>query len=293
MTTQAQVPLLSDPAWSLDRDLRRAAADLGEREVRFLVQRYYAMQDDRKRTAQQRDAAADAEEPNLIMRRLFNDNSRMEKNIRYALTRWGQDDPRCQWANTIPGIGPVLAAGLVAHTHMEHCPTVGHLWAFAGLDPTKVWGKGQKRPFNANLKVLCWKIGESFVKVKNKDNDIYGHIYADRRAWEGERNVQGAYAEQAAAMVVKVPKHAQVETYKKGLLPDSHLHSRAKRYATKLFLAHWHHVCHVIEFGTPPPFPYILTHSPLGEHVHYLAPPNWPMVNAAPGYPVQGDNQSK
>lgn len=270
----------ADPAWSLDRDLRKAAQVLGDAEVRYLVDSYYAAQDFRKQNASRRDAAAAAGEPNMIMNRLFADAERLEKNIRYALDKWGSGDQRVRWARSIDGIGPVIAAGLAAHTHIDHCPTVGHLWAYAGLDPTRVWGgKGHKRPHNAGLKTLCWKAGESFVKVSNKDTDVYGKVYRVRREREGVLNEEGRFAEQAAAMLKAVPHHKQKETYAKGKLPDSHLHSRAKRYAVKLFLAHWHHVCYEIAYGTKPPFPYILEHPGVdGQHVHYIAPPNWPMA---------------
>ena len=33
-----------------------------------------------------------------------------------------------------------------------------------------------------DLKELCWKIGESFVKVKGNPADIYGKIYEERKA---------------------------------------------------------------------------------------------------------------
>ena len=54
--------------------------------------------------------------------------------------------------------------------------------ASAGLDPTVTWGKGERRPWNAELKVLCWKLGDSFVKVSNKEGALYGRIYRERKA---------------------------------------------------------------------------------------------------------------
>ena len=59
-----------------------------------------------------------------------------------------------------------------------------------------------------------------------------------------------------------------------GKLPPAQLHARAKRYAVKLFLAHWQHVAWEIRFGEAPPKPYALTQL---QHAHYIAPPNWPM----------------
>ena len=131
------------------------------------------------------------------------------------------------------------------------------------------------RPWNAKLKTLCWKIGESFVKVSNHPDDIYGHIYAERKLQEQDRSLQGDYKDQADAKAAKVGKGTEAyKAYSIGQLPPAHLHARAERYATKLFLAHWHHVAYASHFGKPPPKPYVIEHM---GHAHYIAPPNWPM----------------
>ena len=56
---------------------------------------------------------------------------------------------KVRWARSIYGIWPVLAAGLLAHIDIEQAPTVGHIWSFAGLDPTKKWQPKTTRPWNA------------------------------------------------------------------------------------------------------------------------------------------------
>jgi hypothetical protein len=44
---------------------------------------------------------------------------------------------------------------LLARIDIVKAPTAGHIWRYAGLDPTVRWNKGEKRPWNAGLKVLC------------------------------------------------------------------------------------------------------------------------------------------
>ena len=128
-----------------------------------------------------------------------------------------------------------------------------------------------KRPWNAKFKTLCWKIGESFVKVSNNPNDIYGKLYVQRRALEGTNSKAGRYKSQAAAILAKVPDHAQKAIYATGELPDGHLHSRAKRWTVKLFLSHWWEVAYTNQHGVAPPFqPYPIDH--LG-HVHKIEKP--------------------
>ena len=203
--------------------------------------------------------------------------------------------------NSICGIGPVISAGLLAHIDMApwkcvkpkdrctaHAPcsdecrtlkieTVGQVWRFAGLDPTVKWEKRTKRPFNAQLKRLCWLIGESFVKMQSREGDVYGKLYAERKALEETRNAEGAFADQAAKSLTEKSwqrETATKEHYLAGRLPPARIHLRAQRWAVKLFLAHYHHVAYETHWGTPPPKPYVI--SILG-HAHEIKVPNWPL----------------
>ena len=70
----------------------------------------------------------------------------------------------------------------------EAIQTVGHIWRFAELDPTQTWEEGQRRPWNASLKTLSWKIGESFVRRSRDEDATYGRFYRERKQLEIERN---------------------------------------------------------------------------------------------------------
>lgn len=261
----------------LRKDVREAAASLGEREARFLVDAFYLIQGHRIEAQNQLRALTESEEPNDVLAWLFDQHSTLEKDIARALVPYTDAHVVGQWSKTITGIGPVLAAGLLAHIDITRAPTVGHIWRFAGLDPTVKWGKGEKRPWNAALKVICWKIGESFVKVASRPSDVYGKVYVERKALEEERNDTGVFAEQAATALVEKKYAKTTEAYKAyadGRLPQARIHARAKRYAVKLFLAHYHAVAYEVHFEEPAPKPYIIAH---GGHTHFIAPPNWPM----------------
>ena len=159
----------------------------------------------------------------------------------------------------------------------EHCgrkriETVGHIWGFAGLDPTVTWGKGEKRPWNASLKTLCWKIGESFVKVSGNPKAFYGTVYKQRKELETARNERGEYADQAKAMLERkrFGKDTQARAhYEAGRLPPAHIHARAKRYAVKLFLAHYFEVGYTLATGHAPPMPYPIA---IQGHAHKIDP---------------------
>jgi LAGLIDADG-like domain/Transposase IS116/IS110/IS902 family len=123
----------------------------------------------------------------------------------------------------------------------------------------------------------CWKLGDSFVKQKGRESDVYGKVYAERKAWELERNERGLYAAQAAASLAekRITDKDLKATYEAGKLPLGRIELRARRYAVKLFLSHFHWVSYQAHFGTPPPKPFVIER--LG-HAHFIAPPNWPLA---------------
>ena len=164
------------------------------------------------------------------------------------------------------GIGPVISAGLLAHIDIEKAPTVGHIWRFAGLDPTVKWEKGKKRPWNAGLKTLCWKAGQSFMKLSGREDCYYGGVYRERKAYEIVRNDRGDNTTLAVQLVLKVGKTTEAHKHlSTGKLPPGQIDARARRYAVKLFLSHLHAEWYRRHFHKEPPLPYPIAH--LG-HTH-------------------------
>lgn len=252
----------------LTRDMKDAASTMTRDQARYLCDAYLAMQAKRKAASQQicaMDKRKDGE-PHKVLDWIKDNTLSLEKQILSALKAYAESDHMGRWALNVCGIGPVIAAGLIAHIDITQAPTVGHIWAFAGLDPTKVWNKKEKRPWNAKLKVLCFYAGECFIKVNGNPNDVYGKLYDQRKAYEKAKNESGEYAEMAKKRVESIPNHAQAKTYKKGKLPDGHIHSRCRRYAVKQFLADWHAEAYRHHYGKEPPLPYpiaILGHAHL------------------------------
>ncbi len=169
------------------------------------------------------------------------------------------------------------------------------------------------RPWNAKLKTLCWKIGESFTKVINREDGFYGRLYLERKILEWNKNLNGEYADQCDATLEnkKIGKDTEAYTWYSGqwrvpegteyhgesmevlqnmlvspdststkeqnavnvkMLPPAHIHSRAKRWAVKMFLSHWWYVGYVNKYGKEPKPPYAIAHL---EHVHFVPPPNF------------------
>lgn len=299
-----------DPVSRLSKDLAKAALSLGIGEVRFLVDYYYSIQEYRKASGNQIKALSKSAEPHAVILWLGGQMDTLEQQIKRALDKWTDGQKLGQWCKSITGLGPVITAGLISNIDITKAPTVGHIWRFAGADPTVTWGKGEKRPWNARLKVLRWKLGESFVKVSNHPDDFYGKLWRERKEREWVKNRAGDFAEQARRQLAEkrigkdtdaylwmsgsmtseslkkweqTPSAGRVGLVKKlagqpgcgvEMLCPEHIHLRSTRWAQKLFLSHYQFVAYNLHYGCDPPKPYVI--SILG-HADEIRPPNWPM----------------
>lgn len=267
-----------DPVSRLSRDIAAASTTLSADEARFLVDAYYTMQEDRIRASNQIHALSESGEPHRVLQWLFDQTETLEKQIKRSLGKYSEFDPLGRWALSICGIGPVIAAGLLAHIDIEKAETAGAIWRFAGLDPTQTWEKGQKRPWNGALRTLSWKIGQSFMKVQGRDNDSYGRLYKERKEYELARNEAGELKNQAEEKLAKFNIGKTTDAYawySVGKLPPAHIDARARRWVVKVFLAHYHEVAYFLHYNRLPPNPYPIAH--LG-HVHRIEVPNMDRV---------------
>jgi hypothetical protein len=261
-----------DPISRLKRDQKVAATTLGQLEARYLVDTYYQMQRNRITADNQIRAASTSEEPHSILMWYSSNSHALEDQIKSALKVFAESHPAGRWAMEQKGIGPVIASGFLSRLELR--PTVGAWWRFCGMDPTSVWNKGQKRPWNAHLKRLCFITGDCFMKVSNLDDAYYGHIYRKRKELEVYRNEKLMFAEEAQKTLAakKFGDNPTRKIYEKGMLPPGRINLRAQRYAVKLFLSHLHEIWYVAENGTKPPLPYAIAY--LGHPVESYIPPN-------------------
>jgi hypothetical protein len=95
--------------------------------------------------------------------------------------------------------------------------------------------------------------------VSGNEDAVYGKVYTKRKLSEIEKNDALEFSDQAATALTKKRIGKDTEAYKhyiKGKLPPAHIHARAKRYAVKLFLSHYHETAYIMQFGEKPPLPY-------------------------------------
>jgi hypothetical protein len=114
-------------------------------EARILVDLYYAMQEYRKGFDNQVGAierGADQATTHVSADFIGTQIDVLESNAKLFLEVFASSHPMWGWFKAVHGIGPVLAAGLIAHFGSRALPpTVGHWWRFAGLDPSQRWLK--------------------------------------------------------------------------------------------------------------------------------------------------------
>lgn len=265
------------PVQQLSRDLKKAAKTMSLTEIRYLVDGYYMLQEYRKAAGNQVRALEETKEPHEILTWLYQQSDKLEAQIKRALDSWTDDRLLGQWLKSITGIGPVIASGLMANIDVKIAVTASHLYSYCGYDPTTKWEKGQKRPWNADLKRLCFIIGDSFIKQSGRENSHYGHLYFERKEIEQKHNEAGHFAEQAKRILTEKNFRRDTEAkkwYGDGKLPPGHIHMRAQRWMTKIFLDHYVQVGRAVE-GLSVPVPYPIAH--LEGHVHRMPIPNWPM----------------
>lgn len=128
-------------------------------------------------------------------------------------------------------------------------------------------------PYNATLKKQLWKVGESFVKVSNKPDSLYGRLYKEKLAKEIALNSELAFKDQAKEILAtKNWSDKSSDTYQSylaGKLPLSHLIARAKRWTVKIFVSHLFEEMYRDKYHAVPPKFYTLEFK---NHVHYIEP---------------------
>lgn len=263
------------PVGVLSRDAKKAIIGeiSGTLEARYLVNMYQQIQRDRIRTQLRVASLKKAGSPHLIFEYYLEQYRILERNAAKVLVGWAKTQPQWEWLIGIRGIGPVIAACLIAYVRPEYCKSAGSIWRYAGIDVGPMDERATTK-FSRDFKRLCWLIGQSFIRTKS-DDSFYYHLYLKRKAYEQEKNERGEYAEQAANILKQFNYDSATTAYafyKNGMLPPMHIHNRATRYAVKIFLSHLAQVTYEMTYNEPQPTPYAMA---ILGHKDYIAPPNY------------------
>jgi hypothetical protein len=255
-----------ETATLLRADAKAAVARLAENPsegltiVRYLVESYYDQQQFRISSAHRARMTEKAGASAQLLSWLAKRDEDTEKALVALLDQYTQLETTGMgmWARKFVGVGPIISAGLLATINMDIATTPSKIWRFYGLDPTVVWKKGEKRPWSALGKQIAFKLGDSFMKFHNRDDCVFGQLYAQRKAVEVQRNENGMNAETARRTLEdkKFRNPEMRKIYAAGMLPPGRIELRARRWAVKIFLREWWAEAYRRKFKKEPPPPY-------------------------------------
>ena len=167
----------------------------------------------------------------------------------------------------IKGISTVLGANLLKwlgycdqrdENGEDRCPHVSSLWRWCGLDVVN--GKAPKRKtgekihYNPKLRVLCWKIADSFVKQRTHP---YRDIYDKEKEVQNRREYDKGYL---------LNKYGGSYEHDDIHITKGHAENRARRKMVKIFLERYWIKARTLK-NLPISKPYVI--SKLG-HKHYV-----------------------
>ena len=219
-----------------------------KKEITYLINHYYRLQEHRIAFAGQIRALKEAKLPTEPLDYYFEKFSEMEKEIIRHLKKAIAQEPLWKdYLKGVKGIGPVIASGLINLIDFKKARHVSSLWKYAGRDVVDGEARSRKKKhlvpktyknkqgkkiktqgisFNPLLKTLTWKAGVSFLK----SGSPYRKIYDERKKYERR-------------------KHPE--------LTRGHIHNRAMTYMIKRFLLHLWIEGRKIE-GLPVSEPYVI-----------------------------------
>jgi len=221
---------------------------------RFLIERYYLVQEHRIAIGNQINALRDyTDEPTddqlqqtALLQKYFDTYHDLEKQITKDLTLELKSHLMWEYLKATKGIGTILGASLISYIDIHKAQHASSVWKYAGLDVAEDGEARSKRKehlvpktytnregevintkgitFNPFLKKTCWLIGESFVKTKGTYRNVY--------------NTSKEFYQKKFFMPKEIEYiNAQGKKAKKTIYTKGHIHAMAKRRTVKLFLA--------------------------------------------------------
>ena len=160
-------------------------------DLKLLVRVFYEAQDQRKGAASKVRAYHELGIAVPYMEKALEYATEYEAHLEKQLRAIMKVSPFYnEWLKHVKGIGPVLAASLMAELGSpQKFDTVSALWSYCGLsvrDGEAVRRKqGEKSSWNPALKVTAWKISTSFVKCRGS---LGRELYDGYKAYYIERD---------------------------------------------------------------------------------------------------------
>ena len=188
-----------------------------DKDLKFLVSQRQQMQKMRigvsnRLSAATRGAMEMTPREERRLTSMFEAFERLENVLTDDIEDAAKDNDIVQAACYVKGVGPVLAARVIAEIDIERAPTVSALWRYAGYgvreDGTRDrLVKGEKAVYNKDLKTVLYIVAGSMLKSRSP----YRQVYDDEKVWYTTHRPD----------------------WTKG-----HIHNAAQRKMIKIFLSH-------------------------------------------------------
>lgn len=124
-------------------------------------------------------------------------------------------------------------------------------------------------PYLKELKVLCFKIEDSFAKQISRGS-LYGKLYKQRKEYELKKNDNGDYTDIALRLAERTSKKDLKKFYlEEKKLTNKHIDRRARRWACKIFISHLFDAMYIDAYGRTPDLPTVFNS---GNHLDFIAP---------------------
>ena len=180
-------------------------------EINYLLRNFYQIQEHRIAFGNQIFSLKKENKETNPLSQYYDRFHDLEKDIaKYIASDIKSESIWKGFLKDVKGIGPLLGSGLINSIDIREARHISSLWKYAGLDVRDGVAakrkKGEKITWNPMVKMLCWKIGKSFLMSKSP----YRKYYDERKKLEEERNKD---------------------------FTKMHIHNRAMRYMVKRFLA--------------------------------------------------------
>ena len=202
------------PIERLQKDIIAANELTSFAEANYMVKTFYTMQELRKASVMQEKELRKATKPCNVAPYMTAQYKTLETSLKLGIEKFASEQPIGQWMLRLYGIGPILSANMLSHIDINRINNYGHLVAYAGMTATPpTWGKGMKRPFNADFKTAVWKVGDTMMKFSSHPKCVHGHYYLHHKAREWRRNLNGELTQYAAEQLTRKTYDKNTDAY--------------------------------------------------------------------------------
>jgi len=213
--------------------------NLAREKIRSLVEVYYDIQDVRMRAdarLRQIGERIRGVDPKLLRE--------LEGQIKKYISFEIEDVPVFkEFLKNIKGLGPILCGALLAYFDPRKAQHASGFWKYAGLHVENGKAvkrkKGQRIDYNPKVKVLCWRVGDSFLKQRTP---FYREIYDEAKIEETRKLNDPVSNPENCPMFKECSLKLRGRAKRLGREPKGfpcklHIHFRAMRKMVKRFLA--------------------------------------------------------